>query len=437
MILDGKPSVNEYRITDSQGQVRWLRDSVRPMRDPITGVVGAVMGSVQDITERKQLEEQLLQAQKLEALARLSGGIAHDFNNLLAVVMGSISLLSERAHTDEARACCAAIQEAAERGAELTRSLLVFARRDTGSPRVVNLSDVVRDALPMLVRAVGPHHHVVLEDVEPLSVSIDPGQAQLLLLNLAINARDAMGPGGTIRLSMHELHNVEGSTLPRELSAHAYARLCVTDNGAGIPPEVMPRLFEPFFTTKARGAGTGLGLAACHGIVQHAGGAIHVSSVVGQGSTFSIYLPLSARQESAPDSARVRHSPGGTERILVVEDEKRLQLVLARALRDRGYSVVHADSAEQALAELENAAFDLILSDVVLPGIDGTELVPMVRQRWPHTAIILMSGYPGTAAVPADILLLSKPFTIDRLAMHVRQALDHAATVSDHARGAH
>lgn len=424
MILEGKPSVNEYRIADSQGLVRWLRDSVRPMRDPLTGAVVAIMGSVQDITERKQLEEQLLQAQKLEALARLSGGIAHDFNNLLAVVMGSISLLAERAHDHETRLCCDAIQEAAERGAELTRSLLVFARRDTGTPRVVNLGDVVRDALPMLVRGVGPHHNVLLEHVEPLSVSIDPGQAQLLLLNLAINARDAMSPGGTIRLTIHELNNVEGSALPRELAAPAYARLCVTDNGAGISPDVMPRLFEPFFTTKARGAGTGLGLAACHGIVQHAGGAIHVSSVVGQGSTFSIYLPLASQHESIAESARVRHSPGGTERILIVEDEKRLQFLLARALRDRGYTVVPADSAEQALAELERAAFDLILSDIVLPGLDGTELVPIVRKRWPRVAIVLMSGYPGAASLPAGILSLPKPFTIDRLAMHVRQALD-------------
>jgi nitrogen-specific signal transduction histidine kinase len=396
------------------------------MHDPLTNVVVGVMGSVQDLTERKQLEEQLLQAQKLEALARLSGGIAHDFNNLLAVVMGSISLLTESATTDEARQCCQAIHEAAERGAELTRSLLVFARRDTGSARVVNLGSVVRDALPMLVRAVGPHHNVLLEHVEALSVSIDPGQAQLLLLNLVINARDAMNPGGPIRINLHELNNIEGNALPRELSARAYARLCVTDSGVGIPPEVMSRLFEPFFTTKARGAGTGLGLAACHGIVQHAEGAIHVSSIVGKGSTFSIYLPLASRPESASDSTSVRHSPGGTELILLVEDEKRLQLVLARALRERGYTVVQADSAEQALAELEKARFDLVLSDVVLPGMAGTELVPIVRERWPRMAILLMSGYPGTAAMPAGIMSLPKPFTIDRLAMHVRQALDMA-----------
>ena len=427
-VLSGKPSVNEYRITDPRGDVRWLRDSVRPVRDAASGAVVRVVGGVQDITERKALEEQLFQAQKLEALARLSGGIAHDFNNLLAVIMGSVAVLEGQATSPEARECCGAILEATERGAELTRSLLMFARRDAGSPRVVALGDVVREAMPLLGRAVGPSVRVVFDGVRggPHRVRIDPGQAQLLLLNLVVNARDAMPSGGAVHLAVSD---DDDARRPPELSAGPYARLTVTDGGEGIPPELVRRVFEPFFTTKPPGKGTGLGLSACHGIVTHAGGAIHVESAVGRGTTFVVYLPLAARAGEAEeaDPSRTRHSPGGTERVLVVEDEASLLRVLTRALQDRGYAVRGVGSAEEALEALAEASFDLIVSDLALPGLSGADLAHAARERWPSVGLVLMSGHPGAALLPEGVALLAKPFTAERLASQVRETLDAAA----------
>lgn len=422
-VMSGEPSVNEYRITGPRGGTRWIRDAVRPVRDAATGAVTRLVGGVQDITERKTLEEQLLQAQKLEALARLSGGIAHDFNNLLAVILSAIDVIGAQASTPEARECCDAIVEATERGAELTRSLLVFARRDVGSPRVVSLGDVVREALPLLSRAVGPNVRVVFDGERggPHHVRLDPGQAQLVLLNLAVNARDAMPDGGSLRL---HLGPDDGAPRPPELTAGRYARLTVADDGAGIPPDLMRRVFEPFFTTKPPGKGTGLGLSACHGIVTHAGGAIQVESTVGRGTTFTMTLPLAAPAPSEATRSRTRHSPGGTERVLVVEDEATLLHMLTRALRDRGYAVCGVGSAEAALTALEGGTFDLVLSDVALPGLAGTELAHIVRARWPATALLLMSGHAATAPLPDAVLVLSKPFTTERLASQVRDTLD-------------
>ncbi len=428
----GQPSVNEYRITDAQGQIRWLRDSIRTIADPATGTIVKIMGGVQDITERKRLEQQLLQAQKLEAVARLSGGVAHDFNNLLTVVMGSLAVLRAEAQSDAARECCQAIMEAANRGAELTQSLLLFARRDAGVPHLVNLGEVVRDAVPMLARAVGRGITVTLDGGHVSApVRIDPGQAQLLLLNLAVNARDAMPAGGTLRLALQRSTEDASAGLPAELSAGAYARLAVVDEGEGIAPDVISKVFEPFFTTKPHGKGTGLGLAACHGIVQHARGAIEVTSVVGQGTTFTIFLPLVLATPVLPVSSRAVHSPGGTERLLLVEDEPQLQRIFAQVLRDRGYTVLTADSAEDALEVLERETVALLISDVVLPGIHGTELARRARARWPDMLILLTSGYAGAAVMPDGVPLLAKPFTVDRLAHSVRDVLDGARICAD------
>jgi two-component system, cell cycle sensor histidine kinase and response regulator CckA len=421
----GKPSVNEYRIVDAHGQVRWLRDSVRPLMDPSTGQVIKLMGGVQDITERKRLEEQLLQAQKLAAVARLSGGIAHDFNNLLSVIMGSVAMLEHEVQTAEGRESCAAIVEAASRGAELTRSLLAFARKDVGSPQLVDLSRVIADAVPMLSRAVGPKVVVsVSRDVSPAPVRIDPGQAQLMLLNLAVNAGHAMPDGGTLRIDVSAGHFGVAEGLPSELSPGAWARLSVADEGSGIAPDVLPRIFEPFFTTKAAGQGTGLGLSACHGIVQAANGSIEVASTLGKGTTFTIYLPLLHTRSPDASPGRARHSPGGTERILIVEDEKLLQRVFVRSLSELGYDVRAASSAEEALTMLASESFALLVSDIVLPGMHGTELVKEAHLKWPAMGTLLMSGYSGATEHPEGVTLLAKPFTMERLASQVRATLD-------------
>jgi PAS domain S-box-containing protein len=425
----GRPSVIEYRIIDGRGQIRWLRDSIRPVLDPATGRVARLMGGVQDITERKRLEEQLLQAQKLEAVARLSGSIAHDFNNLLSVVMGSLAALDVEVKSVEGRQSCEAILEAAKRGAELVRSLLMFARRDYGTPKVVDLRTVVRAAQPLLTRAVGRSVTISL-DVDgaggaPVHVRIDPGQAQLLLLNLATNARDAMPSGGEIRFAVRCRAADDQGARPAELPAGRYALLTVSDQGSGIAPEAMGRIFEPFFTTKPLGKGTGLGLAACHGIVRHAGGAIEVKSALGVGTTFTIHLPLV--DEGAPAASPVRSSVGGSERVLLVEDEPALQRLMLRSLREHGYATLAADSAEAALELLAREPVALLISDVGLPGASGSELAARVRESWPQTRILLVSGNAGAAELPEEVPFLPKPFTMDRLLQSVRDVLGGAA----------
>ncbi len=424
-LMAGKPSINEYRITDGSGHIRWLRDAVHPMTDPQSGKVVKLMGGVQDITERKRLEEQLLQAQKLEAVARLSGGIAHDFNNLLSVVMGSVAMLETEVHSDSARESCNAILEASIRGADLTRSMLIFSRRDAGTPRLVNLNEVVRDAMPMLARAVGPRITWKLKGSESQAmVRIDAGQAQLLLLNLTVNARDAMPDGGCISINLHSQRYGSGDELPGELNHGPYVRLSVSDEGVGIEPDILSHVFEPFFTTKAHGKGTGLGLAACQNVVGHANGAIHVTSLVGKGTTFTIFLPLSTGEKSKTVTSPAQHSPGGMERILLVEDEKPLQEILVRNLRDRGYTIISVDSAEEAILKLKAESFALLITDLVLPRMHGSELVRQVRAIQPGLLMLCISGYPGDSDLPTEIPLLSKPFTMERLAFGVRAVLD-------------
>jgi two-component system, cell cycle sensor histidine kinase and response regulator CckA len=424
-LQEGRPSINEYRIIDGLGQVRWLRDSVRPVRDTSTGKVVKLMGGVQDITERKRLEEQLLQAQKLAAVARLSGGIAHDFNNLLSVVMGSVALLETEVQTPGGRESCDAIVEAAARGAELTRSLLAFARKDVGSPQLVDLSRVVAEAVPMLARAVSPKVVVTVSgDDTPTPVRIDPGQAQLLLLNLAVNASHAMPNGGALRIGLAAGAFGRRDGLPSELAPGFWVRLSVADEGSGIAPDVLPHIFEPFFTTKQSGQGTGLGLSACHGIVQAAKGSIEVASTVGKGTTFTLFLPLLHERVDAAEAGQSRYAPGGVERILLVEDEKPLQRIFVRLLTDLGYTVHAADSAEDALKALSNESFALLISDIVLPGMHGTELVKQARHKWPTMRSLLMSGYTGTTALPEGVTLLAKPFAMARLATQVRALLD-------------
>ncbi|HEY5947371.1 MAG TPA: PAS domain-containing protein [Kofleriaceae bacterium] len=422
MLRAGKPMVSEYRITDAQGNVRWLRDSIRPLVDLATGEVTKLMGGVQDITERKRLEAQLAQAQKLEAVARLSGGIAHDFNNLLTVMLGSVAMIEREVSTPLGRESCDAIVQAARRGAELVRSLLLFARRNTGAPEVVDLREVVKSAQPMLSRVV--RSDIVIElaiESARAPVHIDPGEAQLVLLNLAVNAHDAMPQGGSLRIGVRNVTLAAGEGLPAELEPGRYVELSVEDTGEGIPPEAMAHIFEPFFTTKPIGKGTGLGLAACHGVVQQAGGAIRVRSERGRGTCFSIMLPLVENVSTSPSPALVQ--TGGSERILLVEDEKMLQRLFARSLREHGYDVLVADTAEQALPYVEDGGISLLLSDVVLPGMHGTVLAERARARWPALKVLLMSGYTSSPSA-ADVSLLRKPFTVERLLKTIRDLLD-------------
>ncbi|MCC6337892.1 MAG: PAS domain-containing protein [Myxococcales bacterium] len=431
-----RPFISEYRIVTRDGDVRWLRDHVRPQADA-TGRTVRIIGGVKDITDRKHLEEQAQQSQKMEALARLAGGVAHDFNNLLTVIFGGVGVLQLTPRADRDAEAVEAIITSAERAAELTRALLALGRRQLTVARPMKLSEALAAARPLLEKSLNDAVRLeVVDEAADTTVRIDAGQLQLVLLNLVMNARDASPPGGTVKLVARAVElTPRGSVRPPELPAGRYGAVEIIDQGEGIPPQVLPRIFEPFFTTKPQGQGTGLGLAISHGIVSQLGGALAVKSRVGHGTTFTVYLPQSAASSSLPAPAEpMRMHPGGSEAILVVEDEPRLRRLVARVLKDFGYSVTEAGSAEEALAlgEELHARLALLLTDVRMPGMDGHTLGRALRERHPGLKVLLMSGYAPDESVTHDVTsgavpFLSKPFTPDGLARRVRELLDTPA----------
>ncbi|MCA9585863.1 MAG: PAS domain-containing protein [Myxococcales bacterium] len=428
----GRAFINEYRIIRPDGDVRWLRDRARPIRDDANGAIVGLVGGVQDITEYKALEARLAHAEKLEALARLSGAVAHDFNNLLTIMMVASAMLPEPDGDETAQIAIEELRESLRRGAELTRSLLTFARRQPGERRVTVLADALELAMPIVTRAVGERVRVSLhQDVGSALVPIGQTQLEMILLNLAVNARDAMPDGGSLELhSRMTTFTMTDKERPPELAPATYATVEVRDTGAGIPGDVLPRVFEPFFTTKDAERGTGLGLASVHGVVRQLGGAVLVASVEGEGTTFTVHLPLTEGQPGTVDERHGRHAVGGTERIVVVEDEDDLRRTLARALEDLGYTVQGFGSAEHALADpAALTSCDLLLTDVRLPGMPGTELAVRAVEQRPSLRVVLMSGFVEDERQSAVIescrfAFLEKPFVIEGLARRVREVLD-------------
>jgi PAS domain S-box-containing protein len=389
----------------------------------------------QDITRRKLLEEQLRQSQKMDAVGRLAGGVAHDFNNMLAVILMNASLLrlpdaSGQGSEEQVRQ----IVMAAERAANLTRQLLLFSRRQVMQQRTVELGEVVTGMVKMLQRIIG--EDIILQTrFAPggLLVHGDPGMLEQVLLNLAVNARDAMPGGGEIAIELERVDLDLTSALHPKSQPGAYIRLSVRDTGCGIAPEHLSQVFEPFFTTKEIGKGTGLGLATVHGILEQHHGWIEVESRLGQGTTFFLYLPRlndetvrSYRQNSAP---KVR---GGKETILLVEDEMVLRLLTARSLEGCGYRVLTAPTGAAALNLWSEQAgrVDLLLTDVVMPeGVSGGQLAEQLRAQQPSLKVLFMSGYPGDVAGRGLDLregknFLQKPFISAQLAQAVRDCLD-------------
>ncbi|MEW5742950.1 MAG: PAS domain-containing protein [Myxococcota bacterium] len=431
--LGDRPFISEYRILTRDGDIRWLRDHVRPQVDA-QGRAVRLIGGVKDITDRRRLEEQAQQAQKMEALARLAGGVAHDFNNLLTVIFGGVGMLQLTPREDRDAEAVEAIITSAERAAELTRALLALGRRQLTVAKPTRLSEALAAARPLLEKSLSDTVRLeIADEAGDCTVRVDSGQLQLVLLNLAMNARDASVAGGVVRLVAREVELKSGSaSRPAELSAGRYGAVDVVDSGEGIAPEVLPRIFEPFFTTKPPGKGTGLGLAISHGIVNQLGGAIAVKSRLGQGTTFTVYLPVSERSAHSPAPAEpTRMHSGGSEAILLVEDEPRLRRLVARVLKDFGYAVTEAGSAEEALAlgDEVHGKVALLLTDVRMPGMDGLSLSKTLRARWPALKVLLMSGYAPDEGVTEDLTsgvvpFLSKPFTPDGLARRVRELLD-------------
>jgi PAS domain S-box-containing protein len=389
---------------------------------------------LRDITERKSLESQLLQAQKMEAVGRLAGGVAHDFNNLLTIIFGSSAVLLDALSADDPhRGEINEIAKAARRAADLTRQLLAFSRRQVLEPQVLDLNALVSNLAGMLRRLIG-------EDVEfrtvltaaPGAVLADPGQLEQVIMNLAVNSRDAMPQGGklTIETAAADLDDSYNQThVP--VRPGGYMMLAVSDTGCGMDAETKAHLFEPFFTSKEKGKGTGLGLATVYGIVKQSGGYIWVYSEPGRGATFKIYLP---RVEATPESLAAKAAPvslRGSETVLVVEDEEPVRRLIRKVLETRGYVVIAAGGGEEALhlANAHDGVIHLLVTDVVMPGMSGRDLVRYIVSVRPEMKVLYVSGYTDDAIVHHGVLqpgiaFLQKPFTPEALARKLREVLD-------------
>jgi signal transduction histidine kinase len=381
---------------------------------------------VRDVTASRLMEERLGHAQRLETVGQLAGGVAHDFNNLLTVIGGNAAMVADSGDP-EVRESAQEILEAQERGSTLTRQLLAFARRDVRQPERVDLRSIVAGITRLLGRLLGERHRLVVAAGVPVHVFADRGQLEQLTINLVTNARDAMPGGGEVALTVRAVELAEAARLGSDLEAPRQALLEVADRGIGMSPETRARIFQPFFTTKARGQGTGLGLANVHWIVTQSGGRIALETALGQGSRFRVFLPV---VEAAPEGAQATPEQAphrtGTERVLLVEDDAAVAAMAQRVLARAGYRVAVVPDAERAQALLPDAAFDLLVSDVRLPGISGTELAGWLRRRQPGLRVLLVSGYadvePGADA-PGPAPLLRKPFTPDELLERVRSVL--------------
>ena len=422
----------EFRAAGSPADERWTALRGQIYRDETTGT-SRLIGVAQDVTEQRRTEQQLIQSQRMEAIGNLAGGIAHDFNNLLTAIIGYLSFVQRRLPPDSpVRDDLSEVERAARRAAALTSQLLSYARRQMVVPASVDLSATVSGLTPMVRRLVGEDIEVETELAETDgSVRVDPGQLEQVLLNLVANARDAMPSGGALRLRTRHVTLTPAAArgIP-EARPGQYVALEVEDTGVGMTPEVQARIFEPFFTTKPPGAGTGLGLAMCYGIVRQADGLVLVESEPGRGSRFSVLLPRegSGTEEPVPPKAPI--VVPGRETVLLVEDDPTVRAVTGRILREQGYTVLEAGSAAEARTVAAAAGrVDLLLTDVVMPGGSGRELAEALTQTRPGLPVVFMSGYTADVILRQGIVqdkvtLLPKPFTADALADTLRKALD-------------
>ena len=391
---------------------------------------------IRDVSERRQLEEQVRQAQKMESVGRLAGGVAHDFNNLLMVISGHVQLLSMQLGRDHpAQAKIGTIEQAAAHAADLTRQLLAFSRKQVLEPKILDLNEVVAEVTPMLRRLIGEDVQLVHAPTRGLGrVEADPGQITQIILNLAVNARDAMPGGGTLTIEAGNVEMTEPEAhLLGDLRAGPWVLLSVTDTGTGMDEETRSHIFEPFFTTKEAGHGTGLGLATVYGIIKQSNGTIRVDSEPGRGTRFMIYLPrVDAIAERAAPSARAG-VVGGTETVLLVEDNEMVRAFACEVLRGRGYTVLEAHHGVDALdiTQRYHGAIDLLLTDLVMPEMGGRELATRLGPARPGMKVLYMSGYPADtglvpAALDANEGFIAKPVTADGLLRKVRGVLDAA-----------
>lgn len=424
-------SNSEFRIRNQKGDWRWV-DQRFILRHDAVGKPTELIGALLDITERKELQMSTAQAQRLESLGRLSGSIAHDFNNLLTAILGfSELLLYKNTLKDSERDKISEIKYAAERGAALTRQLLTFSRRHAVSTEVVDVNGLVTNMRDMLDRLLSDNADLEFRlCAEPLNTECNRNQLEQVVMNLILNASEAMPDGGRILVSTSR-------AIPNFPANHdadrqkEYGMISIQDTGIGMDKEVQSQIFDPFFTTKADGSG--LGLATAHGIVRQLGGYIEVNSWRGQGTQFDIFLPLTDRVEEAAKEVQRSSVQTGTESILVIDDEESITRVIARALTPMGYTVFTANDADEAIRIANEQSFHLVLSDVIMPDCNGYELVGRLRLIRPDFKVIYMSGYTGDVLAAKQLRdenasLVQKPLGLAQLSAEIRRHLDESDT---------
>jgi len=424
------PPSYEFRFINRNGDVKELFISVAMIPETHDSIVSLV-----DLTERKQLETQLVQAQKMEAVGRLAGGVAHDFNNMLSVIIGNTEMALRKVNPSEPmHKLLRDILSAGVRSADLTRQLLAFARRQTVVPKVLDLNDTISGTLKMLQRLIGENIDLGWHPGHALwKVKIDPSQVDQILANLTVNARDAVGKTGWIKIETTNTICDEDYCLELpECLPGDYVMLAVSDNGCGMDKETLSKIFEPFFTTKKEGQGTGLGLATVYGIVKQNGGFVNVESESGQGAIFRIYLPRHGDgQAEAYEDTEEPEAQGGAETVLIVEDEETVLKLSKAMLEVLGYTVLAANGKDQALDIVRNygGKIDLLLTDVVMPDLNGKELADRILKIKPELKCLYMSGYTADIIARQGILeegvkFISKPFSVRDLATKVREVLE-------------
>jgi PAS domain S-box-containing protein len=407
---NGRPV--ECRVRHCDGSWRVLESFSRDLTH-VAGVNGMVVNA-RDITERKHLEEQLHHSQRLEAVGRLAGGVAHDFNNLLMVITGYSHMLLDAMHpSDPARQDLEQVVKASERATDLTRQLLAFSRRQGVRATLVNLNGLVREMERMLRRVLGEDIQLIVQLAPDLkTVRADPGQIEQVILNMVVNARDAMSSGGQLLIETRNAGQPPDDCVT----------ISITDTGIGMDSQVLSRVFEPFFTTKEHG--TGLGLATSYGIIKENGGDLRVESTPGKGTTFHIELPVTEQIREEIDSPAERRAPRGTETILLVEDEDPVRRVVETMLKRHGYQVLASASTQEAIAVAEQhpSEIHLLITDIMLPGMSGRKMAECLMARRPDMKVLFVSGY-GDAKAQNDLHFLQKPFSTEELATKIREIL--------------
>ena len=416
----------EHRIVHPDGEVRWVSGSGVAIRDH-EGTLLRIVGSVQDITDRRVLEARLLEAQKLESIGRLAGGVAHDFNNMLTAILGNVDLAVDASSLAEVKPLLSEVRLVAERSAALTAQLLAFARRQLIEPKVVDPNALIERLSALLRRVLGENITLRVDLCALGSVRVDASQLEQVLLNLVTNARDSMPHGGRLNLETRDVELAEREVFGKlDLARGPYVRITVTDTGVGIPKEALAHVFEPFFTT--RQGGTGLGLATCYGIVKQSGGHISVKSQVDRGTTFEVLLPrIDGKAAELASQERLAAPSVDAERVLVVEDEPAVRSVIERTLTLAGYRVVVAENGEEGLRIAdESGPFELLITDAVMPGLSGWEVGKRLAARWPSLRVLYISGYTEDAVMHGGVLqpgmkFLQKPFSPSELLSTLRR----------------